>query len=159
MSRKTLFLHFVVVFFTATLLLGAATPSGNAANLSAIPQVNVNEEDLSVKLFNAIFGQGWANLAAKVGSGGDGSDGPTLIFTLLGTLNSACAIAVAWIAIFTLLVGAVGAADGGRPLSGKSPFVPVRFAFSMAAIAPVFAGLNACCAACKNDPPERVMCT
>jgi len=144
MSRKNLFLHVALVFFTVTLFLGSATPSGNAAaNLSAIPQVNVNEEDLSVQLFNAIFGQGWANLASKIGTGGDGSDGPTLIFALLGSLNSACAIAVAWIAIFTLLVGAVGAADGGKPLSGKSPFVPVRFAFSMAAIAPVFAGLNA----------------
>ena len=45
----------------------------------------------------------------------------------------------------TLIVGAVGAAYQGKALAGSqsSPWVPIRFAFSFAAIAPVFKGLSA----------------
>lgn len=111
--------------------------------MSAIPPVNVSDTDITVQTLNQIFGTGWANLAHTV-SGGAG-DGPTLIYNLLGTLNSICTCVVAWIVIMSIVVSNVGAAQEGRSLGGKysSAWVPIRFAFSFSAITPVIAGLNA----------------
>lgn len=110
--------------------------------MSIIPDVNVNESDITVQTLNQIFGQGWANLAKSAGAAGDG---PTLIFSLLGTLNMTCTVAVVWIMILTILVGSVGAAQEGKSVGGKynTAWVPVRISFSIAAIAPVIHGLNA----------------
>lgn len=111
--------------------------------LSAIPPVTVSETDITVHTLNQIFGSGWANLAQAI-SGGSG-DGPTLIYSLLGTLNSICTCVVVWIVIMSILVSNVGAAQEGKSLGGKynSAWVPIRFAFSFSAITPVVAGLNA----------------
>ncbi|MDR2819136.1 MAG: DotA/TraY family protein, partial [Desulfovibrio sp.] len=137
--------------FAACLLLTLAVTlthveAGAAASgLSSIPEVKVYDQDVSTSVFNKIFGANWQNFAGQ--SGGGGGTGPTLIFELLQTLNSVCAAAVSWLIIFTVLVGSVGAAHEGKSLAGKhsSPWVPIRFAFSFAAIAPVpvFKGLCA----------------
>jgi conjugal transfer/type IV secretion protein DotA/TraY len=132
----------MLLLLTAAAMAALPVPAALAATgLSSVPHVDVPAGDLSSSLLTQIFGANWANLAG----GGPEGGAPTLIFQLLKTLNSLCAIAVAWMVIFTTIVGAVGAANEGKALSGKhsSPWVPIRFAFSFSAIAPVFAGLNA----------------
>jgi conjugal transfer/type IV secretion protein DotA/TraY len=136
--------------FAACLLLTLAVTltyvevGAAASGLSSIPEVKVYDQDVSTSVFNKIFGANWQNFAGQSGGGGTG---PTLIFELLQTLNSVCAAAVSWLIIFTVLVGSVGAAHEGKSLAGRhsSPWVPIRFAFSFAAIAPVpvFKGLCA----------------
>lgn len=104
--------------------------AGNAADL--------NNTDLATRVFTAIFGDNWWNLTQASGN-------HTLIYDLLLTLNSCCAIAVAWLMILTVLISSVGAAQEGRSIGGRysSAWVPLRFSFSFAAITPVFNGLCA----------------
>jgi conjugal transfer/type IV secretion protein DotA/TraY len=136
---------FVILALLLFAALTPATADAASTGLSAVPHVDVQEGDLSYKLLSKLFGPDWANLASGAAGGNAGGDAPSLIFKLLKTLNSVCAVVVAWLVIFTTLVGAVGAAHEGKALAGRhaSPWVPIRFAFSFSAIAPVFAGLNA----------------
>lgn len=111
--------------------------SANGANLSN------SASDLSVSTMTNIFGDKWWNLidAAQGGSAGNAQ----FIYSLLETLNSCCAIVVAWLMIFTVLIASVGSAQEGRSIGGQyaSAWVPLRFSFSFAAITPVFNGLCA----------------
>jgi hypothetical protein len=128
------------------LLFAAVSADAAQGGLSAIPAVELPGTDLSVQMLDRIFGPGLANLAkSATGGSASGSGGPTLIYALLGYLNSACAVAIAWLAIMTVLLGSVGGAHEGKSLASRynSPLVPIRFAFSFAAIIPVFQGMSA----------------
>lgn len=111
--------------------------------MAAVPPVEVSQSDVTVQILDQLFGTGWANLSQAFSAPSEA--GPTLIYTILGTFNAACTVAVVWLMILTIIISNVGAAQEGRSLGGKysSPWIPIRFAFSFAAITPVLAGLNA----------------
>ncbi|MBQ7586100.1 MAG: DotA/TraY family protein [Desulfovibrionaceae bacterium] len=94
--------------------------------------------DLSREVLTTIFGDNWWNLAAQTSSN-------QAIFELLLTLNAICAVVIAWLMILTLLISTTGAAQEGRVMGGKylNPWVPLRFAFAMAAVTPIQHGLCA----------------
>ncbi|MBQ7618474.1 MAG: DotA/TraY family protein, partial [Desulfovibrio sp.] len=87
--------------------------------------------DLSREVLTTIFGGNWWNLTEQGSAEG--------IFELLLMLNAICAVVIAWLMILTLVISSTGAAQEGRALGGKylNPWVPLRFAFAMAAGTPV----------------------
>ena len=107
---------------------------------------DLSQSDLSVQLLGKVFGSGWDRLAETLAGGAsDGAMG-TLVYSLLAVLNAVCAIVVAWICILTTLSAALGAAQDGTGLGGRrfsSAWIPLRLAFAMGAVTPVFNGLNA----------------
>ncbi len=107
---------------------------------------NLSQTDLSVRLFNAVFGQGWERLS--LGGSGTGSEAVLgdLLFTCFNVLNCCCAVVVAWLFILTTVCATLGAAQDGRGVGGSrysSAWIPLRYSFAMGAITPVFSGLNA----------------
>ena len=117
-----------------------ATPSGVLQQM-AEHSADLSNTDLSTQVFTAIFGDGWWNIA----SAGSGGSGPTVIYDLLMTLNSCCAVAVAWLMILTVLIASVGSAQEGKSIGGRyaTAWVPLRFSFAFAAITPVIKGMCA----------------
>ncbi|MBO4369057.1 MAG: DotA/TraY family protein [Desulfovibrio sp.] len=93
--------------------------------------------DLSRDVLSTIFGDQWWDILHAPGSQG--------IFDLFLTLNAIAAAVIAWLMILTLLIASTGAAQEGRAMGGKyqNPWVPIRFAFSIAAVTPIHHGLCA----------------
>ncbi|MCR4666751.1 MAG: DotA/TraY family protein [Desulfovibrio sp.] len=94
--------------------------------------------DLSREVLSTIFGDNWWDTSvASLPSQG--------IFDMLMTLNAIACAVIAWLMILTLIVSSVGAAQEGRAMGGKykTPWIPLRFAFSIAAVTPVHHGLCA----------------
>ncbi|MBQ7738576.1 MAG: DotA/TraY family protein [Desulfovibrionaceae bacterium] len=94
--------------------------------------------DLSREVLTAIFGANWWDP-------GQASEGSQAVFELLASLNAVGAVIIAWVMIIILLVSVVGAAKEGRGLGGQyhTPWVPLRLAFAMGAVAPIQNGLGA----------------
>ncbi|MDR1855909.1 MAG: DotA/TraY family protein [Desulfovibrio sp.] len=150
MSRSPFLIALGIVVALALLVPApGAMGTAEAAVHQALPAVSQqNDGEQSSQALDGIFGKGWQNLsgaASLIPSAVLGGDGPSLICDIIGVLNAACAVAVAWMIIMTTLAGSIGAAHEGKALAGRfsSPWVPIRFSFSLAAITPVFGGLNA----------------
>ena len=91
--------------------------------------------DLSREVLTTIFGDNWWDPAQAFGTS-------QAITELLASLNAVCAVVIAWLMITTLVVSVVGAAKEGH-VKGKSPWVPLRLTFAMAAVTPIHHGLGA----------------
>ena len=111
--------------------------TSDITGLIADNAVQLDNTDLSTQVLSTIFGDGWWNITT---GGGD-----TVIYDLLMTLNSCCAVAVAWLMILTVLIASVGSAQEGRSIGGRyaSAWVPLRFSFAFAAITPIVKGMCA----------------
>ncbi len=102
------------------------------------------DTDLSAQVMTSLFGTGWER---PVSAGGpDTAQLGGLLFDLFGVLNCCCAVVVAWLFILTTLSATLGAAQDGRGIGGSrysNAWIPLRYSFAMAAVTPVFSGLNA----------------
>lgn len=103
--------------------------------MAAIP--SPPPSDVSVRVFNHIFGRGWQTLlfhGAHVSHGGD-----TIVTALLGSFNSVVLGVISMLMVWVWITGVGQTAYEGRPLgqSYHSVWTPIRISTSMSLLMPI----------------------
>ena len=107
-----------------------------------IPTAEVAANDVSVKVLNSLFGEGWHALLP----GGDtgATTATNIFFPVLEKFNTISWAAVGILFAYTMALGIAGTAHSGEPLGKRysTLWTPLRFAFANAMLAPVVKGLS-----------------
>lgn len=103
------------------------------------PDLSGSQSDLSVRIFNMIFGPGWERLYL-----GEGSTGQGVIFPIMHQVNSLALFCVTVLFVWITAQGVVGTAHEGTPMGKRinTIWTPIRLSFSIASLAPVAGGLS-----------------
>ncbi|MDR2198122.1 MAG: DotA/TraY family protein [Deltaproteobacteria bacterium] len=103
-------------------------------------KTEVDKGDLGGRILNELLGPGWDSVAGSVVSAETGS----LLREILSAFNWAALAAVVCLFVYTVTAGLAGTALSGRILGGRysSLWVPLRFAYAVSVLAPVFKGLS-----------------
>jgi conjugal transfer/type IV secretion protein DotA/TraY len=112
----------------------------------SIPAASVDRSDLSIQFFDRIFGAGWETLGTLISNPPAAGSGtaPSMIYAIMEHFNAVALVAMGFMWAWMGWQAALGSAHEGTPLGKRfhSLWVPMRWTFAAAGLAPVVNGLS-----------------
>ena len=104
-------------------------------------EFQVPKDDPSGLMLQNLFGSGWDQIGEDSGTVYSAA---TMIYDVLSTFNIVALAVVSVLFAITFTSGAIGTANEGTPMGKRfsATWMPLRFALSISALAPIFKGLS-----------------